>query len=375
MSPNIKFNQRTNRESGVVSLMSVLFFMIFMMIITVGFINIVISEQKQSLDNDLSNSALAAAQSGVEEAKRILLYCHGNSDASCATILDSQDKCEAFKDSGIATDLSIDESDGQGVVGGNSASSYSQYYTCLTIQTKTPFASGKMTADKDYILKLDTILGMDRLKVSWSGSSNLTGVSDLINWPKYNNWVSAPVMQIQLIPYNNALLGDLNSLEKGTKTVYAVPCVDGGMVNVETCNTSDKDINSLDTRMDAGRYRSTSAPVTHAVCTSGSGYLCSVTLGGLDPAMKYYMRASLVYATNTDIEVRPLSGTSDAMLNNVQPWIDVTGRTGDVFRRVRAQVSYGDNLDLPRHALDSAAPICKRMTITDKPETTIYQCP
>src|SRR6266496_6576946 len=61
------------KERGFVSLFTVIFFMLLITIITVGFWRIMAIEQRQSLDNDLTASANAAAQSGIEDAKRAII--------------------------------------------------------------------------------------------------------------------------------------------------------------------------------------------------------------------------------------------------------------------------------------------------------------
>ena len=63
--------RRHHQQSGMVSILVVMFFMIFMSLLIVGFVKIMSDEQRQATDNDLSASALAAAQSGVEDGKRI----------------------------------------------------------------------------------------------------------------------------------------------------------------------------------------------------------------------------------------------------------------------------------------------------------------
>ena len=50
-----------SRESGLVSILTVIFFIIFISILIVGFIKITTDEARQATDNDLSASALASA--------------------------------------------------------------------------------------------------------------------------------------------------------------------------------------------------------------------------------------------------------------------------------------------------------------------------
>jgi Tfp pilus assembly protein PilX len=169
-------------EEGVVSLLTVIFFMIFISIIVVGFTTIVVADQRQTVDNDLSASALAAARSGVEDGKRILLYCLANpSAAGCATATTSHD-CDTFKSPNAAYTLATSvlniplNANGEGATGG--ATAYQQYYTCLTVQTKTDTLKTTLNAGSDYIQQLKTVSAFADLNVTWESTSiNLTNPS------------------------------------------------------------------------------------------------------------------------------------------------------------------------------------------------------
>lgn len=368
-------------EQGVVSLLTVIFFMIFISLITVGFISIVIADQRQTIDNDLSASALAAARSGVEDGKRMLLYCTTINPGApgCTEALNSQDNCNAFNAASgaaaysLATSLSVPvNTSGEGVTGGASASPYQQYFTCLTIQTKTPYITTPLNSDSDVIKPLKTVAPFTKLKVSWSGvGSYLQRGSSLAGWPTLSAWNSArymPVIQLQTIPYTN--LADLNSLEAGTRTTYIVPCD-------ATCVLPSTDINLIDWRSAAGELRVGNAPITYAACTVlGSTYNCSTTLTGYNstPPQQYYVRVSLLYATSTTLTLSALDNNGVVNFDGVQPWIDVTGRTNDVFKRVRSEVGYQPVNPIPTNALTSAAPICKDMTVTNEALSSSYDC-
>lgn len=387
--------RKSHDERGVVALMTVMFFMIFISLIVMGFITLVVDDQRQTTDNDLSASALAAARGGVEEGKRILLYCSklkqtdpvAYSTSECDEALNSQDKCDVFMTDAAALvttlSLPINPITGEGVTGGLTATDYQQYFTCMTIQTQTPNVSMVLTKDSDYIQALKTVSPFTKLKVSWSGDGMYNiRTGTLPEWPRLSAWDAdtyMPVIQLQFIPYTATTAGfsDLNAIEQGSKTVYIVPCDSAGF-----CTPTEKNVFSLDVRDPViGKARSTPVPITYANCTTSgiSSYSCSVMLsgfnGGNPGAIQYYTRAKILYGEQANLELAPQDATGPVSFDNIQPWIDVTGRTNDVFRRIRSRVSYAaPNLPLPQNALDTAAPVCKDMTVTSSAASSTYNC-
>ncbi len=254
----------------------------------------------------------------------------------------------------------------------------------MTIQTKTPYVSTTLTKDKEYIQSLTTVAPFSNLKVSWSGDGEYNVRSGTLSeWPTRGAWGAAaymPVIQLQVIPYDATAAGfaDLNAIEQRSKTVYIVPCDGAG-----GCATASKDINILDVRdLVIGKVRISGAPITYATCTASgiTSYSCSATLagfiGGGPGGTQYYTRARIIYGeqANLQLATQDASGTS-VSFDNVQPWIDVTGRTNDVFRRISAQVSYAvSSTSLPQDALNSAAPVCKNMTVSSNAISSTYNC-
>lgn len=376
-------------ESGFVSLLTVIFFMIFISLIVVGFLGLVIIDQKQTTENDLSASALAAARGGIEDGKRILLYCQANpANPNCTnSLLNSTDNCDLFKagqpGANLASTLqmTIDPVTGQGVTGNSGAEQYQQYFTCLTLQRDTPYMTLTVNSNKSYIQSLKTTAPINQLTVSWSGSGGIGSVSGVTAWPKYADWNYAPpVLQVQFIPYSPGDFSNLDGLESKTRTVYIAPCTLLPSGNIPVGCIAMNDLNALDLRGAAGSLRSgSSIPLTYGGCSvSGvAGYECSTTLSGFNAGDQYYARISVLYASSTTVKLAPKDSLGNSVtFDNVQPWIDATGRTNDVFRRVRAQVTYSSqDVMVPQNAIDSAAPVCKDMVVTTDPATSTYNCP
>lgn len=382
-----------SRESGIVSIMTVLFFMIFISLIIVGFMAIVADDSRQTTDNDLSQSALHAARSGVEEGKRIVLYCAQNPTApGCSSGALNDGKCDTFttgigQPAAAALGITADSTTGNVRVG--SMNGYEQYFTCLIIRQNTEMVSGAVSADNDYVVKLQTQGPYETLRVSWTGTGSYSiPTTKTTNWTKEADWKEAgvarpPVLRVQLVPYKTDDFVNptgLDDIERNSRSVFVVPCA-----NTAACRSAlITDINALDSRQSApGVTRPGAAPTAYATCSGGTTYTCTMDLTGLSvqtgpsQGRTYYARVSLIYGETAQVTFAALAqgSGSPVLFNGVQPKIDVTGRTNDVYRRLQAEVSYDTGVQLPPgFVVDSRAPICKDMISTTSPDSSQLNC-
>lgn len=372
-------NMKPNNQSGMVSILTMLFFMVFVSIIVTGFLRIMNYDQVQTVDSDLSASALAAAQSGIEDGKRILLYCNtdapsgGKGSPACQRIMNSKDSCSALSTdvgainmTALRSALRITMSGNQFVVGAP-ASQFQQYYTCLTINSDTPQIAKRLNGERSSIIPLTTTNPneLDKLQLNWRADTDLYAVTNpSTQLPPRAQWMTSPttkkppILRVQLIPYSFPL--NLDAVESMSRTIFVVPS-----------NISPTAVNmtSIDQRGATGQLRpSPSSPIAYASCTApmGGGYSCSQSIEGLSGiGSQYYMKVSMLYGNETMLNVTATNVANTSVLfRGVQPEIDVTGRTNDVFRRVKARVSYGmPSITFPEYALE-ANNICKDMIVS-----------
>lgn len=374
-----------NKESGLVSILTVIMFMIFISILVVGFIKIMTDEQRQTSDNDLSASALTAAQSGIEDAKRLILFCQ-KGDATygdkttgrCKDVLDSKknaDECSVFRGGagGLFNAMKIDYVGGEARVGEDE---FNQYYTCLSILADPTDVVKPISEGKSLIIPMDVNGSFNSVKIKWSspsGSYSMRGASLGSDFPPRGSWSGLagtprpPLLRVQVIPFTLGAIS-LDAAEQGSDTLFLVPASSSTVANVTR---------GVDARGAPGTTRSGAVPLIYTACTIGSfGYDCNMRVDGFAPLPeKYYLRLSLMYGNTSSVAITPFDTTtgSDRTFNNVQYLIDVTGRANDVYRRVQSRVSPASSAIFPEYALDTSDPICKDILVADATFTSY--CP
>jgi hypothetical protein len=354
-------------QQGFVSLFTVIFFMLLITVITVGFLRIMAIEQRQAIDNDLTASALAAAESGVEDGKRALLaYYNESTSASLKSDLagafdSSNNSCDSLTSlSSVQTAIGIT---GQ-TVGG---SGLNQGYTCLNVKLNSPDYLASAEANQSEIFPLRGTGTFDRIIISWHLLSESIGTegdgkpSSLVPLASTQSllpqtggsqsWSSngyPAYLRAQVFGYPNSSFtrADLSNL---SRAVFLV----SGSSSVIDLNAANQ-----------------GAPNTNVQCGSSftqyGTYLCSATLQLPAGSNNYYLRLTPIYgATHFKVQLYNSSAGSTVDMKDVQPIIDVTGHAADVYRRVQTRVRINAITGLPEYTLESANTICKNMWVAD----------
>lgn len=353
-------------ESGFVAIFTVMFFMIFITVITVGFLRVVSQEQQQSTDSSLSSSALSAARAGVEDAKRaLMLYQQGtNSDfnGALSAAFATKGCSDMFGNNKIAGPLDLNS---EGKVAGNA--NLNQYYTCLTIEPYTDDFVGKVTQETSDIVPLRS---QDDSKVTsidfaWHGtSSSMDGqpasyVTAINQLPRPTLWGGKPaLMRLQLI---SAPKGVFNLSALKSQTIFMLPASPGNPTTAD--------------------FAAEGAPKPMG-CTGtpgsvGTPYACNVSL--LIPASfqntQLFLRVTPIYrSTNVKFSLKA-ADNSIVKFDMVEPIVDSTGRTAEAFRRVQARVRLDGNAQIPEYVLETGNAICKNFSIDTTLKDDTVNCP
>ena len=409
-----------DRESGQASMVTVAMFMMLFAAIAVSFTFVVISASRQALNDSLQSSAKIAAESGVEDAKRLIVYCYNKRSGNSYTTPDAQQLCpnvigklstelegmdcdyilKPMHDNGTISSVEK-EDNGRGYrvkVGNNSGSKNenNEYYQCLKIATKTDNYQGIVNnLGKSVIVPLRVVDKYNQaaviaeLKIEWH--RNVTGndgddPADMkgakgTGLPPAGTWNSGnsnrpAVLRVERVGVSKVNSFSLNDLADSDTALTLRPSVNG--------NGGGKDKN----RYHLGDYKpyyqsgrdsiapnnqyGGKAPIVEAKCKDNNGdYACETIFDkeSLYTDKTYYLRINAIYrSTHFKITAYDKNG-SKLYFDGVQPLVDVTGRSSDSFSRIQARLkpSFDKNTDStnwwPEYVIDTNGKVCKDIEV------------
>jgi hypothetical protein len=379
---------------GAVSLFIVVFSALLMTVVTVSFVTLMITNQQHATENDLSQSALDSAQAGVEDAKRALLefesQCGGSTSGSCAPIVTAMSTCN-----GIFGAISVAGASNGSVVnvGDASDASYQQEYTCVKVILNTDDYLGTLSAGQSVIVPLTATGSFDTVQLSWYNPTDLQNVSgDTVslgsvsptpqllsqaNWPANR----PSILRTELMQFDSSDGFTLNQFDSNSSgqsdaaTMFLYPtsgAINGGLP------PSDPSPVSLYTARETSEGTTGTTPFDipcQSSLTNG-GYACSVNftlpqaIGG-GTAISFLRLTALYNATH--FEVKLLSSGNVVDFQGVQPEIDSTGRSNDVYRRVATRVVPADQaFPYPDDAVETTGNFCKDFFVSNNvPDTSV----
>lgn len=411
-------NVSANKQSGAVSLFVVVFAMLIITVITISFLRLMIADQLQASNNDLSQSAYDSAQAGVEDAKRALLryqkVCN-DTPSACAALRAqiSQDVCNA----GLLAGNVVDPTNVSGTSGGKPGevmvqqsatsgdSTLNQAYTCVKMKLATLDYIGTLTANASQIVPLipdyvrnsdgtatNTLDNFDTVTVRWfsrddisdsSGAISLTGPSpNGQQLPQQADWPAnrPSIMRTQLIQFGSSFtLSDFdvsNGSQSNANTLFLYPTSAGAATNSDSF--TDRDTRKQTASGDPLPASSTATPLSTKCQSniSGGGYACEMSLKLPDPIgggsnRTAYLRLTPLYnPTHFQVVLSRgkinSSGTNIVKFKDVQPEVDSTGRANELFRRIVSRVDlYDTTFPYPDATIDVTGNLCKDFGVTD----------
>jgi len=327
------------QQAGVVSMITVIFLSVILLVLTTSFIQLTINEQRESIDNDLTTRAYYAAESGVQDAITAI------SNITPTNPLQYPTEC-APEGSGVLSDA---------------ANGLDTEYTCQLIDLSPINYQAKLDKYKSEFFKLDGGgPNIDSVLVSWhinghDDSGDVTRRSSF-NLPSEADWTAGhfpALMRVQIVTVPTTVADTVN---RDTIENFVV------FLNPEDLATGSVSgiVNSA--ALDSKLVR---VLCDNPASTADGEYICNYTLTGLaDGTHDYYIRVQALY-DSTSIQIVAKSGGVAVELQNAQAIVDVTGRAADVFRRVEDRVNLSPDDLWPDYVIMTAEEICKNFTITD----------
>lgn len=390
----------SNKQSGAVSLFVVIFFMLLVTVVTVSFLRLMVHDQQQATNQDLSQSAYDSAQAGVEDAKRAILKYQrdcNNNPASCGTLVGA-DQCNgalknisgngATAPNGKAAEIPVQQTQS------SNDSDLNQAYTCVTIDMQPPKYEAPLDVDKSVLVPLNATSTFDRVRIEWFSQKDLTTSSSALSlmgvsgtgqpiyakgqWPVNRpSLLRAQMMQFAKTGFNLSSFDATTGGTSNSNTLFLYPTSQAGI--------GERSFTAYDTRKpDAATdpipkdSLNTPLPISCKTDLNTGGYACSAELvlpnaiGTSDATQRgsAFLRLTAFYnATHFRVTLwnGPIGPTSDPIrFSGAQAIIDSTGRANDVFRRVQSTVNLIDtNFPYPEATVDVTGNFCKDFGVTD----------
>ena len=411
-----------DRESGQASMVTVAMFMMLFAAIAVSFTFVVISASRQALNDSLQSSAKIAAESGVEDAKRLIVYCYNKRSGGSYTTPDAQQLCPQVIGK-LSTDLEgmgcdeilglmkgkgisdVEEEDNNrgyrvrvGNNGSNNKNENNEYYQCLKIATKTDNYQGIVNnLGKSVIVPLRVVdinnnaAVIDSLEIEWhrnvtgndgddpakmNGAMG-TGLPPAGTWNSGNSNRPA-VLRVERVgvPKGNFTLDQLADSDTALTLRPSVnPLLKGNSsYNLGTYKPRYpfNDRNKIAPNNQYYDHSKKTVPIVEAACKDSGDYACKTTFDGESLVTKdkdYYLRINAIYrSAHFKITAYDKNGNK-LYFDGVQPLVDVTGRSSDSFSRIQARLkpSFDKNADStnwwPEYVIDTNGKVCKDIEV------------
>lgn len=407
-----------DRESGQASMVTVAMFMMLFAAIAVSFTFVVISASRQALNDSLQSSAKIAAESGVEDAKRLIVYCYNKrqSDGSyppadqklCSEVIGKlSDELEGRSCDKILGELdninynksfAVEKEGSRGYrvrVGDNSGgkNENNEYYQCLKIATKTDNYQGIVNnLGKSIIVPLRVVNTQNQaaviasLKIEWHRNVNGndgdnpaemngaegTGLPPANIWSKSNR---PAVLRVERVGVPKKAGGfSLNDLADSDTALTLRPSLKGNSnYNLGAYKPQYPPLPLGRDGIAPNNQYGGKVPIVGAKCQDSGDYACKTTFDGesldTDKTADYYLRINAIYrSTHFKITAYDKNG-SKLYFDGVQPLVDVTGRSSDSFSRIQARLkpSFDKNADStnwwPEYVIDTNGKVCKDIEV------------
>ena len=314
---------KSNNQRGIISFLAVIFISMLLIVITTGFVRIMLNDERQSSDYDLSARAFYIAEQGVEDAVTKI--------DSGTVVLDS---CEDA--SILSTEPETPE------------------VTCQYVSQDNITAQDSLAPGESAVISLkDADPSLSYIEIRWhtepfsSGALTAYGTN-----PSPSNRPAA--IKASAVSYPTTSFGSSNIVRR---TFSLWPSSSSFSSNSVSGSSNDQ---ALETTSNCSGTN-----------FSNYGFYCRARLTGFNVSARDYVLNMKLFNTNvsTNFEVLGYDASDDQVSINTNVYqIDATGRAGDVFRRVLATYNSGDEPVVAKnfgydYVIYSDTDVCKDLRI------------
>ncbi len=329
---NIKSDQ-----SGFAAIIVTLIIVALVVLVTVGFLRVATREQRSALDRQLSTQAFYAAETGVNDATKLLL------DDATASLVSSKNTCDVSDTTLWSPDLDA------GVE-----------YTCVLVEAAPEnLEYGSIGTTQPKVIRINAVdedgisVPVDSLTISWQAENMPAPPIGFSSGTSFTNQASdfsaAPVLRVSLTPLN-----DINrqALVENTMTFFLRPSSGG--------NNTGSFISGSGNVQNQGQIFETN-------CNPTDGQrACNFTIssmGGVS-ASEYLMTIRSIYGpASVLVDGTRAGGAGGIRFAGQQAIIDSTGRAGDVLRRIQVRAPLTPEFPYPGFVLEATGGICKPYSV------------
>lgn len=368
-----------NNQSGAVSLFAVIFATLLLTVLMLGFMRLIMVDQRQALNNELSQSAYDAALSGVEDAKRVVRACQkGDNGGKACEQLRLPNDCKVVARAGVAGNVVANETLIQSRRSGD-GKEFNQAYTCVNITMDTEDFLVSIPEGSSRLVPLKAKAEFNKIVLEWFTKEDANGnmaagrvknaASASTSLPAYSDWDESPsrpapaLLRTQMIfPGDTFDLASLDSSRVATmflypRTLSVLGPTNGGVSAI-----------NLPRAGGGGQFNNAPTPVSCSPDFANSGYSCRVTID-ISPvtvaaSVNSFLRLTPLYRMS-HVRIALYNGAEPVKFDGVQPAVDATGRASNVFRRVEARLQIGDDFPYPENAIDLENSLCKDFSVTE----------
>lgn len=409
-------SRTSQTKKGVAAIYVVVFTTMLIGIITLSFLRIMLSESGRTLNDTLSDSAYNAALAGVEDAKYVIAkyqqaIAEGKTDSKIVEQIEkyADNNCDIISDA-----LELTKNNEYSVGTNDSGQTFQdQAYTCVMIDLSGDFKGVLSTNSPTLVVPLkpsgkdaDTVDNVAGVKITWTmGSDDTSSFTGSAVKKLHSDFGKGIVNNVNALKDDDAhnILGRKGVMDNDNQVAlnglrvmlvqspkddlnpdYYSSVSDGSPEDSPECGrtnrgtlmllaSSDEESKNEFTACQFVRSadKNLNAPLG-VQCNSDS---CTATLkfpkpkGGesRNPNNFFLVLNQLYSEPSIKVTVNMINSTTGDTMDffNVQPIVDATGRSGDLFRRVEARIGTDNGASLvPTAELSTNSDINKDFPVT-----------